>query len=1517
MAQRVRAWSWTRLDGRNVLAMPTRTEIRLYDSDEFMLLSRLTPSGHRSPVAFVRWSAFHGKLASLSAEQIVVHAPQRDGQHHQQQQSSSVPFVVVCCFPLDVVHTNIRSLAFSRNATELLFCGRHVGQIGKIDVRGNQDADRDHALVLWQVEEPGIDVAKYSPSAFVFATLRTNERAVQVWRMKRRVGEADDEQTLDRVETLSHAVPVVFLSWKPARTQWHSALESDGTTKAQWFEPARILLTCTVTRAVCIWTEREDERDGVCFNCVLTVAPTCLMHNVRWVVSKNRNISEENGVDATTDVLGEHAEWISGVDPTGVLRLWKLVGVTTSTSPTVEETSLEIQVYGEDDRRDVNMDVGIADVCVMAYFSQNYTGMPSKLGIVLQRMDHIIMSFHIAVGEGDQPSHVVKKSWYRSHLGSISALSAHPSLPLIASVDAHTSECDGTRRYDVLVYWISFSAFSAESRLIPSGVLPCDKDSGNVLCVQWVPTLHFDATPLFLVVFDSGVIDVYSRSAEADVSVVSSPRLQLPRQQQQERTCSSSPSGSEYEVSCGKPSSLVPDIEFKENEGKLIVRRNSSSNKYLRDVVVGDELVGINNESVVGKKVKDILALFDSILPGAALLMRFRVVGALNNLKTIGPAIHKTASDSTVSVPFQPTFSSGEDLNDPKHTVEEHQQYVTSSLENHNLHNPHGIDNMVRVGAVSMYGGWKQMFHRKVQRALSLLCVCPFYADDGEYVPNSVLIFGIESIPGKLCMWKGVRDGTDGSFELLPLQVQDVAMKKKANITAIAGERDYRQRAFSSKRAQGRNSLNSLIFIGDAAGFIEHWRCQVTGNSIHFTMMSSHLVCGSDNVSSLDGHPTPESLGPFCRRGYVYADRVTGSSQSGDAAMVAGSVGHIEVDDPNRLAVLRVDRPDELHIFEAESGLGILRAEESITSNGRGDILGFNWCNSHVEFNIDALAVRYEHATVMYQYDTTLYRWSQIGDDIVSPLPLFDCTRDSSALLVGGGNRKDVQLDQSSFEPITNEMPVVLGKWDEPGSHLQRSMDWKAAESPQKLPMWHPYVLLTTMFGMHARVGEKDTLLAGDRASYAFSRAFSDATQMLKLLARVLQDKHSAQASASTGVFSYTSPEQAPGAAAKQAEPGRVRGLDYVGRYSTLIHRSDEIDKAENLFAAPVSNSSRRRQTFDQDKSYLDEEDHRTLAPDEAAVIVGAVNSMLLGKVHSLQANASVLFASFGEEHLLETKALLSFVDVIQSLGFDLDASAADLGAKRYFSMCLFAKSLRSVVRAHVGNCTSNPQNGDPDPFPAELKWRNMHSEREDCSWLPSLEETPSSGLLWALHSDAQQFLWEHCIEPGMLWDDIRPQWLGLWIKDVQDLRGIVERSVQFAKFSYMRSKDAMEVCLLYVALGKKNVLSALAKISQSQSNKRLASFLDNDFSEKYWSNAAIKNAYSLLSKKQYKAAASFFLLCEPPRIQDAIRVLSNTGSTTTMRLIVKPGSHRQGSPRNSCWNKTYCLFFAESVMCG
>jgi len=43
---------------------------------------------------------------------------------------------------------------------------------------------------------------------------------------------------------------------------------------------------------------------------------------------------------------------------------------------------------------------------------------------------------------------------------------------------------------------------------------------------------------------------------------------------------------------------------------------------------------------------------------------------------------------------------------------------------------------------------------------------------------------------------------------------------------------------------------------------------------------------------------------------------------------------------------------------------------------------------------------------------------------------------------------------------------------------------------------------------------------------------------------------------------------------------------------------------------------------------------------------------------------------------------------------------------------------------------------------------------------------------------------------------------------------------IRLAKTTFTRTKDAISVCLLYVALGKQNILGALAKITNEKSNK-------------------------------------------------------------------------------------------------
>lgn len=1444
----MRAWSWVRVDGRNVVAVPARQHIRLYDSDDFILLATLAPSGHGdSLITKVRWSAFHAKLASLSAARLVVHTPAQlhpnpDNRDATNQQLR-VQFAAAWQFPL-VLSANgaIHSFSFSRCAERLLFSDDAGIGILAIPNYNATNATGDataipHAQLLWRSSGHTTEsaaIVKFSPSEYVFASLEAGASRLHVWRVADSTTQhaiAAETTTVATgatvvtaakevvcVDELAHPDPIVYFSWKPARTQLvPGAHVLDGYHKAQWFEPPRVLLTCSICRVIRIWIESGDAdagrladrhtTDGIpVFKVVLVYQPHEPIDNFRWVLSKNRNISEEKFGGMDEQNRGP-IDWVSGVNKHGVMHLWRLRGVH-SVTPRIEETGVRIQVNAAESEQlqprpherqqhgraasgaSVGVGVGgalsdvepLSEVCVMAYFSQDHFETPSALDIILQRADNILLSYNVAVVRESQRPRVKRKSWYRSHAGSITALAAHPSLPLIVSVGSTThTTTDGSVRTasELLIFWISFSAFSAESRLIPSGVLQCADECGDVLAVLWVPTRHFDATPLLLVAYTSGTIEVYGRAPNA-VGVVSSPKmLRSPSSRRHfGRAASVAPwtyfdystgeSRAEYEVVFHKNAQTGVGFSFERSGSELVVTDLTSKRSVAEQVAIGDEVVGVNQRNVIGKSPAQVQEVLDAIPLDEMFIVRFRAKrAAVGRPVVTDAASFKLKSDGTSShnmAASSPTAASTDDDEAEMHSLDLRRQFLStldhvSTTDESNAH-------IVHAGAVSTYGGWTHILRVQAAPSFSLVCVCPVYADDGEYVPNTVLLFGVSSLPGTLSAWKGVQAPSSKTYELTALSIQSSAIAKKHDITSIAGERDYRQRAFSSKR-QGDatpTGLNSLLFVGCAAGSIQHWRCQLTADTLIFTLMSTcstgTSVHASEHGSSGANIPRDNSSVLF-RRGYVNPHPLDPALSS----HVAGTC-HIEVDDPNRIAVLDSSAPDTLHIYEAESGLGILRLEESIPSAGRGRILGFCWCSAHVEFNVDVLAVHYLSAIVLYQYDMNAHRWVQIGDDMVTPYSIIDCTRDSSALLIGGGFQKHNVDSPSvstaeSMDSVSNEMPDVLGKWDEPGNLLQYSMDWKATESPQKLPIWHPYVIITTLFGMHARVGVKDTQLAGDQPAYEFSKAFKDAVQMLKLLAKVVDDKLSAQVSVRNGVLSYSASRHADGSSSGGG--GSLSLRDSVGRYSTAVH-TKQVSKAEHLFGA----SSNDNVVYTQPELSTRTSSGR-LDKSEADVILEAVDVAFFRKNESPYAETgALLFGSFSEEHVLEMKAILHYVNAIQSLAFEMDASAADLGAKRFFSAHTFAKSLKNVLTE-----TSFPSaDKTTSTTRAEI---GGDTERRSAAQA-SLDEAPSSAILWALHSDSQGFLLDNCVHPQASWDDLRPLWPGLWVKNTKDLRSAVER---------------------------------------------------------------------------------------------------------------------------------------------
>ena len=64
-----------------------------------------------------------------------------------------------------------------------------------------------------------------------------------------------------------------------------------------------------------------------------------------------------------------------------------------------------------------------------------------------------------------------------------------------------------------------------------------------------------------------------------------------------------------------------------------------------------------------------------------------------------------------------------------------------------------------------------------------------------------------------------------------------------------------------------------------------------------------------------------------------------------------------------------------------------------------------------------------------------------------------------------------------------------------------------------------------------------------------------------------------------------------------------------------------------------------------------------------------------------------------------------------------------------------------------------------------------------------------------------------------------------------------------------------------------------------------MATFFGNNFSEERWRKAALKNAYSLLSKQRFEHAVAFFLLADA--LWDAVRLCISHLKDIQLALVV------------------------------
>ncbi|KAH6713657.1 WD repeat protein-like protein [Leptodontidium sp. MPI-SDFR-AT-0119] len=147
----------------------------------------------------------------------------------------------------------------------------------------------------------------------------------------------------------------------------------------------------------------------------------------------------------------------------------------------------------------------------------------------------------------------------------------------------------------------------------------------------------------------------------------------------------------------------------------------------------------------------------------------------------------------------------------------------------------------------------------------------------------------------------------------------------------------------------------------------------------------------------------------------------------------------------------------------------------------------------------------------------------------------------------------------------------------------------------------------------------------------------------------------------------------------------------------------------------------------------------------------------------------------------------------------------------------------------------------------------------------------------WAYHSNSQDILADmvsHQFHSKMLWEHARESGIFMWMTDSNALRAQFE---VIARNEYTKSdlKNPIDCTLFYLALKKKTVLQGLWRMA-GWNREQVATLrlLSNNFQDKKWKTAAMKNAYALLGKHRYEYAAAFFLLADC--LRDAVSVILN-----------------------------------------
>ncbi|CAG8949631.1 hypothetical protein HYFRA_00007865 [Hymenoscyphus fraxineus] len=160
--------------------------------------------------------------------------------------------------------------------------------------------------------------------------------------------------------------------------------------------------------------------------------------------------------------------------------------------------------------------------------------------------------------------------------------------------------------------------------------------------------------------------------------------------------------------------------------------------------------------------------------------------------------------------------------------------------------------------------------------------------------------------------------------------------------------------------------------------------------------------------------------------------------------------------------------------------------------------------------------------------------------------------------------------------------------------------------------------------------------------------------------------------------------------------------------------------------------------------------------------------------------------------------------------------------------------------------------------------------------------------IVWAYHSNSQDILVDMVnrqFHGKMLWENARESGVFMWMTDLTALKSQFEN---IARNEYTKSemKNPVDCTLFYLALKKKAVLQGLWRMAAwNREQSATVKLLSNNFQDKKWKTAAMKNAYALLGKRRNEYAAAFFLLADC--LKDAVNVILNQLKDVQLAIAV------------------------------